>query len=359
MQKTYNLNAGPAALPKPVLEKAQKDFLNFNNSGISILEHSHRGKDYDAVHYKAMADLRILMDIPDNYEILFLQGGASLQFSMVPLNFLDKETCADYLMTGGWSEKACEEADKIGSTHIAATSKETRFDRIPREFQFNTLAEYVHVTSNNTLFGTQWQNFPDTGTVPLVADMSSDILSRKTDITKFALIYAGAQKNLGPAGLTVVIIRKDMLDKARKNIPTMLAYQTFVKSASLYNTPPVFSIYIFGLVLEWLLQTGGLEAMEKLNNEKANLLYNTMDQTNGFYKGTAQADSRSKMNVTFRLVDPELEKLFLEKSIASGFVGLKGHRSVGGLRASIYNAVPLETVQALTEFMTKFYKQHG
>ncbi|RTQ96060.1 3-phosphoserine/phosphohydroxythreonine transaminase [Lysinibacillus telephonicus] len=358
--RAYNFNAGPSALPLEVLEKAQKELVNFNDTGMSIMELSHRSKDYEAVHNNAISRLKSLFAIPDNYEIVFLQGGASLQFTMVPMNFLTADKTASYVLTGSWSEKALKEAKLFGQTGEAASSKKNKYRNIPsiEEIKFNSDDAYVHITSNNTIYGTQWKEFPSTGDVPLVADMSSDIFSRPVDVSKFGIIYAGAQKNLGPSGVTVVIIRKDLLEKANTNIPTMLKYTTHVDSNSLYNTPPTFGIYMLGEVLKWIEEIGGLEAIEKHNEEKAKVIYDVIDNSNGFYTGHATVESRSLMNITFRVADEELEKQFLVEAKAAGFVGLNGHRSVGGCRASTYNAVPFEACQALANFMLDFQRKH-
>ncbi len=359
-KRAYNFNAGPSALPLEVLEKAQQELVDFNNTGMSIMEMSHRSKDYDAVHNDAIARLKALFSIPDNYEVLFLQGGASLQFTMVPMNFLSADQTASYVLTGSWSEKALKEAKLFGNIAEAASSKENKYRNIPslEEIKFNADDAYVHITSNNTIYGTQWKQFPNTGDVPLIADMSSDILSKPVDISKFGIIYAGAQKNLGPSGVTVVIIRKDLLEKANTNIPTMLKYTTHSDSNSLYNTPPTFGIYMLGEVLKWVEAKGGLEAIEKQNEEKAKVIYDVIDSSNGFYTGHATTDSRSLMNITFRVADEELEKQFLAEAKAAGFVGLNGHRSVGGCRASTYNAVPFEACKALADFMIEFQKKN-
>ncbi|MFY3791385.1 3-phosphoserine/phosphohydroxythreonine transaminase [Ureibacillus sp. MALMAid1270] len=358
--RAYNFSAGPSALPLEVLEKAQAELVNFNGTGMSIMEMSHRGKVYEDVHNEAIARLKKLFAIPENYEVLFLQGGASLQFSMVPMNFLQEGKKASYILTGSWSEKALKEAKLFGEPVIAASSKENKYRNIPAlsEIQFNSDDAYVHLTSNNTIYGTAWNEFPDTGDVPLIADMSSDILSKPVDVSKFALIYAGAQKNLGPSGVTVVIIRKDLLEKENKNIPTMLKYTTHAEGNSLYNTPPTFGIFMLGEVLKWVEAQGGVEAIAKRNVEKAGLIYNVIDNSNGFYYGHATPESRSHMNITFRLADEELEKQFLAEAKEAGFVGLNGHRSVGGCRASAYNAVPVEACQALADFMVEFQKKH-
>nr|WP_106780974.1 3-phosphoserine/phosphohydroxythreonine transaminase [Lysinibacillus timonensis] len=359
-KRAYNFNAGPSALPLEVLEKAQRELVDYNSSGMSIMEMSHRSKDYDAVHNEAIARLKKLFSIPEHYEVLFLQGGASLQFTMIPMNFLQEGKKASYIQTGSWSEKAFKEAKLFGEPVEAASSKENKYRNIPAlsEIKFNADDAYVHLTSNNTIYGTEWSEYPETGDVPLIADMSSDILSRPVDVSKFGLIYAGAQKNLGPSGVTVVIIRKDLLEKANTNIPTMLKYTTHADSNSLYNTPPTFGIYMLGEVLRWVEEQGGLEAIEKRNVEKAGLIYDVIDNSNGFYVGHATPDSRSLMNITFRIADEQLEKQFLAEAKEAGFVGLNGHRSVGGCRASTYNAVPVEACKALADFMIEFQKNN-
>ncbi|MCM0624239.1 3-phosphoserine/phosphohydroxythreonine transaminase [Lysinibacillus sp. OL1_EC] len=359
-QRAYNFNAGPSALPQEVLENAQQQLVNFRDSGMSIMEMSHRSAIFDEVHNEAITLLKKLYAIPENYEVLFLQGGASLQFTMVPMNFLTTEQKASYVLSGSWSEKAFKEAKLFGTPVEAASTKENQYRNIPalEDIQFNEDDAYVHITSNNTIYGTQWKNYPDTGNVPLVADMSSDILSKPVDIEKFGIIYAGAQKNLGPSGVTVVIIRKDLLEKANKNIPTMLKYTTHADSNSLYNTPPTFGIYMLGEVLKWVEAKGGVTEIEKHNELKAKVIYDAIDNSNGFYKGHATPESRSLMNITFRVADEELEKLFLVEAKAAGFVGLNGHRSVGGCRASTYNAVPLEACEALRDFMVDFQQKH-
>lgn len=359
-QRAYNFNAGPSALPQEVLEQAQQQLVDFRDSGMSIMEMSHRSAIFDEVHNEAIALLKKLYAIPENYEVLFLQGGASLQFTMVPMNFLSTDQKASYVLSGSWSEKAFKEAKFFGTPVEAASTKESQYRSIPAlaDIQFNENDAYVHITSNNTIYGTQWKDYPNTGNVPLVADMSSDILSKPIDIQKFGLIYAGAQKNLGPSGVTVVIIRKDLLEKANENIPTMLKYTTHADSNSLYNTPPTFGIYMLGEVLKWVESNGGIAAVEKHNELKAKVIYDAIDNSNGFYKGHATPESRSLMNITFRVADEELEKLFLVEAKAAGFVGLNGHRSVGGCRASTYNAVPLEACEALRDFMVDFQQKH-
>lgn len=359
-QRAYNFNAGPSALPVEVLEKAQQELVNFHGTGMSIMEMSHRSSTFEEVHNEAISRLRKLFAIPDDYEVLFLQGGASLQFTMIPMNFLQLEKKASYVMTGVWSEKAYKEATLFGEPVQTASTKENKYRNIPslEEIDFGSDDAYVHLTSNNTIYGTQWSEFPDTGEVPLIADMSSDIMSKPIDISRFDLIYAGAQKNLGPSGVTVVIARRDFLAKANKEIPTILKYSTHVESNSLYNTPPTFGIYMLGEVLNWIEKQGGLAAIAKQNEEKAKLIYDVIDNSNGFYTGHASKESRSLMNITFRVADEELEKQFLTEAKDAGFVGLNGHRSVGGCRASTYNSVPFETCKALQDFMIAFQNKH-
>lgn len=358
--RIYNFSAGPAVLPLPVLEEAQRDLITLPGVGMSVLEISHRSKAFDEIIEGAEADFRALARIPDNYHVLFLPGGASTQFSMVPMNLLGAGETADYIVTGEWSKKAVKEAKKVGTVHIAATTEPESFARIPRqeEIQLTPGAAYVHYTSNNTIFGTQWRTEPEVGDAPLVCDASSDIFSRPLDIGRYGLIYAGAQKNLGPSGLTVVVIREDLAKRGAESLPTMLRYATHSESKSLYNTPPVFGVYILRLVLRWLIDNGGLEGMAAVNERKAGKLYAEIDRTD-FYRGHATPDSRSLMNVTFRLPSEELEKRFVKEATEAGFDGLKGHRSVGGLRASIYNAFPEEGIDALVEFMREFEKKNG
>ncbi len=356
MKRAYNFNAGPAALPLAVLEKAEKEWLNIQHSGMSVMELSHRSKEYEQIHDHAKHSLRKLMNIPEEYDILFLQGGASTQFSMVPMNLLTKDGIASYVLTDSWSEKALKEADKIGSTRIAASSKDDNYTYIPplEGLSYSQDDDYLHITSNNTIYGTQWHTYPDTGDLPLAADMSSDILSREIDVSKFGLIYAGAQKNLGPSGVTVVIIRKDLIPTDRKDLPTMMQYSTYSSSNSLYNTPPTLAIYLLSLVLDWVDGQGGVKVMEANNARKAKLLYDAIDGSDGFFKGHARKESRSYMNVTFTLPTEELTKRFLDQAKEAGFIGLNGHRSIGGCRASIYNAVPYEHCSKLAEFMKQF-----
>ena len=360
MNRIYNFSAGPAVLPLPVLEEAQRDLIALPGVGMSVLEISHRSKPFDEIMQAAEADMRSLAGIPSNYKILLLQGGASLQFSMVPMNLLAPGTTADYILTGDWGKKALKEAKRVGATNVAATTESGNFKEIPAQaaLKLTPGASYVHFTSNNTIHGTEWSYVPDVGGAPLVCDMSSDMYSRPIDIAKYGLIYAGAQKNLGPSGLTVVLIREDLLARSADTLPTMLNYKTHAENGSLYNTPPVFGIYILRLVLKWLVAQGGLKAIEKLNERKAGHLYAELDRTE-FWRPHAAKDSRSRMNITFRLPSEDLEKIFVKESTAAGFDGLKGHRSVGGLRASIYNAFPEQGVLDLVSFMREFEKKHG
>ena len=358
--RIHNFSAGPAILPVEVLEQVQRDLLALPGVGMSVLEISHRSPPFDEIIDGCEADLRKLGGIPDNYRVLFLQGGASLQFSMVPMNLLPQGRSADYIVTGVWAEKAVKEARRVGMVNIAATTAEEKFSRVPRqeELALDPQAAYVHVTTNNTIYGTEWHYTPETGDVPLVADASSDIYSRPLDVSRYGLIYAGAQKNLAPAGLTLVIVREDLLARTPSTLATMLQYGVHAENKSMYNTPPVFPIYVMRLVLAWLLKGGGLEAVEQVNVRKAGKLYAEIDRS-GFYRGHAAKDSRSRMNVTFRLPSEELEKKFIKESTAAGLDGLKGHRSVGGLRASIYNAFPESGVDALVGFMQEFERKNG
>ena len=348
-------------MPLAVLEKARQELLDFRGTGMSVMELSHRSATYEEVHNQAISRLRELLSIPDHYEVLFLQGGGSLQFTMVPMNFLKPGQKAAYLMTGSWSEKAFKEAKLFGEPYQAASSKDSNYKYIPKleDVKVDPSDAYAHLTSNNTIYGTQWKEFPNTGNVPLIADMSSDILSRPIDVNQFGLIYAGAQKNLGPSGVTVVIVRKDLLEKANPDIPTMLQYGIHAKNNSLYNTPPTFGIYLLGEVLGWVQEIGGIEEITRRNEAKAKLIYDAIDASEGFYYGHAEPASRSLMNITFRLKDEELEKQFLAEAKKEGFVGLNGHRSVGGCRASTYNAVPYEACQALSQFMIQFQAKHS
>ena len=356
-KRIFNFSAGPAVLPEPVLRKAQEAIWDAAGSGIGIMEHSHRGKVFDRVRDEAEQACRDLAGIPDHYRVLFLQGGASLQFSMVPMNLLPADRTADYLLTGVWAQKAVKEAKVLGAkVHIAATGESTNFDRIPKpaEIRYSERPAYVHLTTNNTIYGTQWKAEPAVPAgVPLVADTSSDMYSRPIDVSRYGLIYAGAQKNLGPSGVVLVIVRDDLVEAGPKTLPTMLQYRTHAAEKSLYNTPPTFGIYVMGEVFKWIQAQGGLAAMAEQNEAKAALLYDFIDQSD-FFRGTAQADSRSPMNVCFRAPTEELESKFVAEATRRGLDGLKGHRSVGGMRASIYNACPRAAVEALVAFMKEF-----
>ena len=359
-ERIYNFNPGPAALPLVVLEEIRENFLNFKESGMSISEISHRSKEFDEVINDAVARTKRLLNLGDNFRVLFIQGGASMQFCMIPMNFLSAGKSADYVDTGTWSTKAIKEAEIQGkSIEVVASSADKNYTYIPKNIPFNEKADFVHLTSNNTIKGTQWSEFPDTAGVPIICDMSSDILSRPLDAAKFGLIYAGAQKNVGPAGVCLVIVRNDMLDRVPDSVPTMLKYTTYSAKNSLYNTPPCFAVYTVQLVLKWLEETvGGLEKMALLNQKKTQLLYNLFDDS-PFYRATAEPGSRSLMNVTFRLPNEALEQQFIRQALENGIGGLKGHRSVGGCRASLYNAVSLDAVEVLTEFMATFEKKNG
>jgi len=358
--RIYNFSSGPAVMPLPVLEQVQRDLVALPGVGMSVMEISHRSSTFEAIIAKAEADIRTLAGVPADYRILFLQGGASLQFSMVPLNLLTEGKTADYLMTGTWADKAAVEARKVGTVNETGSPAADAFSRIPTDAEcvLTPGAAYVHVTSNNTIEGTQWHRLPQSGDAPLVSDSSSDIFSGPIDVAKYGLIYAGAQKNLGPSGVTLVIIREDLLERSTKALPTMLNYAIQAENGSLYNTPPAFGIYVLGLVVDWLIGLGGLPAIDALNERKAGRLYTELDRT-GFWRPTARPDSRSLMNVTFRLASEDLEKAFVKESTAAGFDGLKGHRSVGGMRASIYNAFPEHGVDALIEFMREFERGNG
>jgi len=358
--RVFNFSAGPAVLPLSVLETAQRELVNYPDAGMSVMEMSHRSPPYEKIHRSAQARIRELMNINDDFTILFLQGGASLQFSMVAMNLMWPSRKADYIITGSWSKLALKEAKREGTINVAGSSEEQQFSCIPdiKTLTLDPNADYVHITSNNTIYGTQWHQLPSTGNVPLVADMSSDIMARPIDINAHGLIYAGAQKNLGPAGVTLVIVRKDLLERAPDSLPTMLNYRTFAAKDSLYNTPPCWSIYMVDLACKWLLDNGGLAAAAKRNNDKAQLIYDMLDQGD-FYRGTVEKSSRSLMNVPFRLPNEDLEKKFVSEAAKLGMQNLKGHRSVGGIRASIYNAMPREGVEALVAFMKDFANRNG
>jgi len=354
VDRVYNFSPGPGTLPVEVLQQASKDVLNFKETGIGLIEMSHRSKEFMAVADTTESMLRELMEIPDNYKVLFLQGGASSQFFMIPMNLLGDGKKATYLNTGTWSKKAIKEARLFGDIEVAFSSEEQTFNRVPTqdEYSVDSASEYLYFVSNNTIYGTQFSSFPETDKV-LISDMSSDILSRKIDVSKFGLIFAGAQKNMGPAGVTIVIIREDLLDKTPKNTPTMLTYKTHADKGSMFNTPPCFPIYVVGEVLKWLKKKGGVEAIEQINIEKAGLLYDCIDGTE-YYRGHAEKASRSLMNISFNLPNADLEAKFIAEATEVGLNGLKGHRSIGGCRASIYNAFPREGVVKLVEFMKKF-----
>ncbi|MBW2610547.1 MAG: 3-phosphoserine/phosphohydroxythreonine transaminase [Deltaproteobacteria bacterium] len=359
-KRIYNFNAGPAALPLPVLEEIRDNFLDYKGSGMSIIEASHRSKWFDDVINDAVDRTKRLLGLGDNFDVLFIQGGASLQFCMIPMNLTIEDKPVDYINTGTWSTKAIKEAQIQGKdVRVLASSEDKDFYYIPKDFQVNEDASYLHFTSNNTIKGTQWAKFPESGDVPLICDMSSDFMSRPFDANPFGMIYAGAQKNIGPSGSAMVLLRKDMLDRVPDNIPTMLKYSTFAEKNSMFNTPSCFVIYTTQLVLKWLEETiGGLKEMERMNKEKAKVLYDFIDRSD-FYRGTAANDSRSLMNVTFRLPDEDLEKRFVDEALKEGMGGLKGHRSLGGCRASIYNATGMEAIKALVEFMAEFEKREG
>ena len=358
--RIFNFSAGPAVLPLPVLEQAQRDLVALPGVGMSVMEISHRSKVFEDLLNGAIDDIRTLANVPANYTILMLQGGASLQFSMVPMNLLGSGTTADYIDTGSWAAKAAKEAKRVGNVNVTGSTKADHYNRIPEQHELALTpgAAYVHITSNNTIEGTQWETLPPVGDVPLVSDSSSDIFSRPIDVGRFGLIYAGAQKNLGPSGLTLVMLRKDLLARTPDGLATMLSYKVLSENNSLYNTPNTFGVYILNLTMKWLKSLGGLPAIATMNQRKATKLYTEIDRT-GFYRGTARKESRSKMNVTFRLRTEALEQLFDKEATSAGLDGLKGHRSVGGMRASIYNAFPEEGVDALIQFMREFERKRG
>jgi phosphoserine aminotransferase len=362
-KRILNFNAGPAALPLPVLERVREELLDWRGSGMSVMEMSHRSPEYESINAEAEQKLRSLLAIPDDYAVIFVQGGGSLQFSMAPMNLCLPGKPVDVLHTGAWTAKAISELKKGFPYHIAASTESEKFARLPRrdEIKFSPDASYIHICTNNTIEGTQWTAIPETGATPLVADMSSDIASRPIDVKKFGLIFAGAQKNLGPSGVTVVIARKDLAERADKNLPTLLQYRTHIKEKSLYHTPPTFAVYVVGLVLEWIESLGGVSGIQKRNDAKAGLLYDTIEASGGFYRCPVEQSSRSKMNVVFRVAggDEAVEKQFAKEAAAAGLAGTPGHRSVGGMRISLYNAVTLEAVEALTSFMREFHRARG
>ena len=358
-KRVYNFYAGPATLPLPVLKKAQQELLNFHDTGMSILEISHRSKEYNEVHMKASELLRDLIDIPDNYKILWLQGGASTQFFMVPLNLSISGKPMDYVNTGSWAKKAIKEAKLYGEVKIIASSEDENFSYIPKDVKFSDNSSFAHITGNETIGGIEWQEWPTVPkSVPLVCDMSSNFINKVIDIKKFGVIYAGAQKNLGPAGVTVVIIRDDLFNRVSENVPTILKWKTHAEKDSLYNTCPCFAIYLCELVLDHIKNLGGIPFMEKQNRKKAKMVYDAIDKSNGFYKGVARKDSRSLMNITFNLATPDLEAKCVNEAKIKNLIGLKGHRSVGGIRASLYNAMSIEGVTALCEFLKEFQEQN-
>jgi phosphoserine aminotransferase len=360
VHRVLNFSAGPAVMPMSVLEEIQRDLVSLPGVGMSILEVSHRSEAFESILAQAEADIRTLANMPSDYKVLFLQGGASMQFSMVPMNLLAPGATADYIDSGSWADKAIKEAKKVGPVNIAATTKGENYSRVPRqnELKLTPGAAYVHMTSNNTIEGTEFKELPSVGDAPLVSDTSSDMFSRPIDVAKHALMYSGAQKNMGPAGVTVVIVRDDMLQRSQKSLPTMLSYAVHAENGSMYNTPPAFGVYAVGLVMKWLLAQGGLARIAIANERKAGKLYAEIDRT-GFYRGTAHKECRSLMNVTFRLPTEDLEKQFIKESTAAGLDGLKGHRSVGGMRASIYNAFPEDGVDTLVAFMREFERARG
>ncbi len=357
--RAFNFNPGPAMLPTEVMEQAQHEFSDYHKTGMGIMEHSHRGTEFTEVIESAEKNIRELLDISDDYAVLFIQGGASLQFAMVPMNLHVPGTVMEYADTGAWSTAAIKEAKLIGDVKVVCSSKDTNYNKIPdiRHWKLDSKASYLHITSNNTIFGTQYHSFPETK-APLIADMSSDFMSRTLDVSEFALIYAGAQKNIGPSGVAVVIMRKDLVKRTPASLPTMLKYGTYIDGKSLYNTPPTFGIYMIRLVTEWMKKKGGLSSIEKINDTKSEALYETIEDSD-FYTNPVEPASRSKMNIVFRLPSEPLEEKFVKEAKAKGLIGLKGHRSVGGIRASIYNAMPLEGVEKLIDFMNAFEKANS
>ncbi len=359
--RVYNFNPGPSTLPLDVLKIVQEELLDYRGTGMSVMEISHRSAEYTEINDTAISLAKEIMGLGDDYSVIFVGGGASTQFAMIPMNFLHEGETAAYVDTGTWSTKAIKEAEKMGKVHLAASSKEGDYKFIPKieDIKYPDDAAYLHITTNNTIKGTQYQIYPDTGNVPLIADMSSDICSRVIDFSKFSLIYAGAQKNLGPAGVTMVIIRNDLLEKRKDGLPTMLDYKTHTEKKSLFNTPPVFAVYVVKLVLEWIKNLGGLKAVQKLNRAKKDIIYALLDEYPDYFRGNVQPESRSWMNVTFRLPTENLETKFVDEAKKAGFIGLKGHRSVGGIRVSLYNAMTVEGAQKVADFMESFMKENG
>jgi len=361
MKRAINFNAGPAAIPQEVLEKAQAEMLDWKGTGMSVMEVSHRSKEYEEMHNHAQASFKEIAGMGDEWKIIFLQGGASTQFPLIPMNFLPEGGCADYLITGHWSKAALKEAKRFGQINVLSAEADGVFRRILKqsEIKIDPKAAYVHMTSNNTIFGTQWQYWPDVAGKPLVADMSSDIFSRPVAVDKFSMIYAGAQKNLGPSGVVAMAVRESFLATAKDDLPSMFSYKLQQANNSLYNTPPCFSIYILDLTLDWIKKQGGLAGMQKVNDEKARILYEAIDSSGGYYDDPVDKDARSKMNVVFRLKSEELEEKFVKEAKAAGIIGVKGHRSVGGIRFSIYNANLVENVRKSVDFMKDFQKKNG
>jgi phosphoserine aminotransferase len=361
MERVHNFNAGPAVLPEEVLREAQADLFNYKGMGLSVMEMSHRSKEYQAIIDEANAAIKRIYGLGDDYEVLFLQGGASTQFLMVPMNFAPEGKIANYIHTGVWSKKAIAEAKKIGkAVHLAASSEDKSFGFIPKTHKLSENPAYLHITTNNTIYGTEWHHDPEVEAgVPLIADMSSNFMSKPIDIQKYSMIYAGAQKNVGPSGAVVVIIKKDFLATAQSGLPSMLDYQIHAKNGSMYNTPPCWTIYMIGLVMKWVEEMGGLDKIDMNNQVKAKYIYDAIDESNGFYKGTVVREDRSLMNITFRMNTEELEALFISEAKKAGMIGLKGHRDVGGCRASTYNSLPLPAAHALAEFMKDFMVKHG
>jgi phosphoserine aminotransferase len=360
LNRAHNFNAGPAGLPLEVMQTAQAELLDYKGTGMSIMEMSHRSKEFEAMINEAEADMRELLNIPANYKVIFMQGGASLQFAMIPMNLRPAGASADYIVTGAWSKKAVQEAQKLGGTCVAADMKASNYNAVPEKLNLDPKAAYLYYCANETIHGVEFFKEPEPPAgVELICDTSSDFMSRPVDVAKYAYLYAGAQKNVGPAGVVVGILRDDMLERVPANLPVMLDLKVQAEEKSLYNTPPCFSIYMVGLVMKWIKKLGGLPAIEARNKAKADLIYKTIDSSGGFYKGHAQPESRSRMNVTFRLPSEELEDTFAKEAKKANMIGLKGHRSVGGMRASIYNAVELSDVEVLVQFMQEFQKKNG
>lgn len=359
--RIYNFSAGPCTLPLEALQRAQEEFVDYQGAGMSLIEMSHRGKHYDEVHHQAIENVRTVLKVPDSHEILLLQGGATLQFAMVPMNLLEEGKTAEYVNTGAWAKKALADSQKVGATRVIWTGEQDNFTRVPRrdEISPGRDAAYVHITSNETIGGIEFHEFPNTGDIPLVADMSSHILSRRVDFDKIQLAYAGAQKNLGPAGVALVIIRKDLIERCNEGLPAYLAYKTHAPKESLYNTPPVFAIYMMKLTIDWVKSVGGLAEMENRAIRRSNILYGAMGESDGWYRCPVERESRSRMNICFRLPTEELEKKFIAEALESGMSGLKGHRSVGGCRASMYNAMPVKGAETLAQFMADFKNKNS